>query len=115
MSILYNRLIGLCEERGITGYRACKDCVISPSVITDLRKGRKKTLSADYLNRFANYFGVTVGYLLGEEEKENAQPELSDTKKQIVEYINALTDEEAEIAFTAIMSTIETIKAMRKK
>ena len=94
MSILYNRLIGLCEERGITGYRACKDCVISPSVITDLKNGRKKTLSADYLNRFANYFGVTVGYLLGEEEKENAQPELSEVDKELISIIKNLTNSE---------------------
>lgn len=93
MSILYNRLIGLCEERGITGYRACKDCVISPSVITDLKNGRKKTLSADYLNRFANYFGVTVGYLLGE-EKENAQPELDEVDKELISIIKNLSDSE---------------------
>lgn len=78
MSILYERIKECCEALGITGYRLCKDCSVSPSVITDLSKGRKKTLSGDYLVRFANRLGVTPDYLLGNtDKKENAQTDTS--------------------------------------
>jgi len=70
MSDLYNRISELCEQKSITGYKLCKDIGISPSVITDLKKGRKKSLSADYAERIATYFGVTVSYLLGAETKK---------------------------------------------
>lgn len=68
MSQLYENILGLCESRGITGYRMCKDLKIQPSIMTDLKMGRKKELSSRTANKIAQYFGVTVGYLLSEEE-----------------------------------------------
>lgn len=68
MSQLYETILGLCESRGITGYRMCKDLKIQPSIMTDLKMGRKKELSSRTANKIAQYFDVTVGYLLGEEE-----------------------------------------------
>lgn len=67
MSILYERLAALCELNNITGYRMCKDYRLSPSTMTDLKNGRKKSLSADSARRIAAYFGVSVAYLLGVE------------------------------------------------
>ena len=72
MSTLYESIMSLCDERGITGYRLCKDLHISPSVLTDLKNGRKKTISADYANRIANYFGVSVDRVLNGEASEAA-------------------------------------------
>ena len=37
-------------------------------MITDLKMGRKKSLSAETAQKIAAYFGVSVGYLLGQEE-----------------------------------------------
>ena len=68
MSILYNRLSGLCERKGITGYRMAKDTNISTSLMTDLKMGRKKSISAEVADKLATYFEVSVGYLLGTEE-----------------------------------------------
>ena len=70
MGNLYKTISELCEKRGITGYRLCKDIGIQPSTMTDLKSGRKKGLSAEVADKIANYFGVTVGYLLGTEDKE---------------------------------------------
>lgn len=67
MSILYERLLALCEDRGISGYRMSKDNGIALSLMTDLKMGRKKGISAEVANKLASYFGVTVGYLLGTE------------------------------------------------
>jgi transcriptional regulator with XRE-family HTH domain len=48
----------------------CVDLGISKSLMTDLKSGRKKGVNAETAQKIANYFGVSVGYLLGEEEKE---------------------------------------------
>ena len=70
MSTLYERISALCSERGITGYRLCKDIGISPSTLSDLKFGRKSTLSSSTATRIAKYLGVSVSYLInGEEEK----------------------------------------------
>ena len=76
MSILYKNLVKLCEQKGITPYRMCKDTKIQPSVMTDLKMGRRQTVKAETAARLASYFGVTVDYLLGNtEQKENTPAE----------------------------------------
>ena len=50
----------------------CGDIGLRRSVITDLKMGRKKGLSAEVANKIAEYFGVTVGYLLGTEGTKKA-------------------------------------------
>ena len=69
MGTLYERLDSLCKERGIKGGRMCADLGISKSLMTDLKSGRKKTVSAPTAQKIASYFGVSVGYLLGQESK----------------------------------------------
>ena len=46
----------------------CKDTGVQPSVMTDLKMGRRQTVKAETAARLAAYFGVSVDYLLGNEE-----------------------------------------------
>ena len=69
MGKLYEVLSALCEERGITAYRMCKDCEIQPSIMTDLKMERRSSVKAETASKIANYFNVSVDYLLGNEEK----------------------------------------------
>ena len=75
MSDLYNRIMSLCEEKGVSGYRMCKDIKIQPSILTDLKMGRQSGLSAKNADKMAAYFGVSVGFLLGTETKKAPTPE----------------------------------------
>lgn len=70
MGTLYETIIALCEEQGISGYRLCKDVGMQPSVLTDLKMGRQSGLSAQNAARVASRLGVSVGYLLGSETKK---------------------------------------------
>ena len=74
MGSLYDRLNLLCKERGIKGGKMCTDLSISKSLMTDLKSGRKKTISAPTAQKIASYFGVSVGYLLGEEDQKEKAP-----------------------------------------
>ncbi len=56
MSDLYNRIMSLCDNAGISGYRLCKDAGIQPSVLTDLKMGRQLGLSAKNADKIASYF-----------------------------------------------------------
>ena len=58
MADLYHILAQLCNQHQITPYRMCKDTGIQPSVMTDLKKGRRQTVKAETAARLANYFGV---------------------------------------------------------
>ena len=66
MSTLIETIDRLCEERGIKGSKLCDDLGISRSTLTELRKGRAKSLNIKKATLIANYFDVPLAYLLGE-------------------------------------------------
>lgn len=64
MSNLHKNIDNLCKSRNISGYRLCKDIGIQPSILTDLKKGRKESLSSETLAKIASYFNVSIDFLL---------------------------------------------------
>ena len=69
MNALYATIINLCAEHGITGGKLCDELGLSRGLLSDLKSGRKKSLYAETAWKIANYLGVSVGYLLGLEDK----------------------------------------------
>jgi transcriptional regulator with XRE-family HTH domain len=97
MGTLYENIISLCDERGIKGGKMCADTGISKGLLTDLKMGRRSGVSATTAQKIAAYFGVTVGYLLGEEEKKEKPTEndgLSEKKKEFMQKVEAMSDEQ---------------------
>ena len=68
MGSLYERIRELCAAKDIRPGRLCDDLQLSRGLITDLKMGRKKSVNAQTAQKIAAYFGVSVGYLLGEDE-----------------------------------------------
>lgn len=102
MATLYETLDGLCKEKGIKGGRMCTDLGFSKSLMTDLKSGRKKGVNAETAQKIASYFGVSVGYLLGEEEKGEKEEQpidfdgLSDKQRAILLKIMQMSDTELD-------------------
>ena len=94
MGTLYERIISLCQEKGITGGKLCTDLQMSKGTLTDLKMGRQTGLSATKAQKIASYFNVSVGYLLGAEEKkeQSTESELSVVKKEFIQKIEKMTD-----------------------
>ena len=67
MGNLYESILHLCQNRGIRPGRLCDDLGLSRGLMTDLKMGRKKSVNAETAQKIAAYFGVSVGYLLGQE------------------------------------------------
>lgn len=65
MVSLYDNIVSLCNNLGITPGKMCNDLHISRSMITDLKMGRKKSISANHLGKISAYLGVTIDELLG--------------------------------------------------
>lgn len=68
MCTLYDRIQELCQEKGVSGSRMCLDLGLSKSTLSDIKSGRKKGISTSTAQKFATYLGVSVGYLLGEDD-----------------------------------------------
>ena len=94
MDTLYKTIEKLCEGKGIRPGRLCADLGLSRSLITDLKMGRKKSVSAETAQKIAGYFQVTVAQLLGQQD---IQPDILD-EVDIAFYgeFKALTDEQRQ-------------------
>ncbi len=68
MSNLYNMIESLCREKGITITQMCKESGTSRGSLSDLKTGRKKSLSIETLQKVADYFKVSVDYLVGDKK-----------------------------------------------
>ena len=68
MTSLYENIQKLCSDKGIRPGRLCDELGISRGLMTDLKMGRKKGVSAETAQKIAAFFGVSVGQLLGQEE-----------------------------------------------
>ena len=68
MDTLYKTIEKLCEGKGIRPGRLCDELKLSRGLMTDLKMGRKKSVSAQTAQKIATYFQVTVAQLLGQEE-----------------------------------------------
>lgn len=110
MVTLYERLSDLCQEKGVKGGRMCTDLGFSKSLMTDLKSGRKKGVNAETAQKIASYFGVSVGYLLGEEEKEEKpaqEDELSENIKKLVDFVKSVPEDKAEMMLRVMKSIVE--------
>ena len=83
MSSLYDTIHRLCIDKGVNITTMCRECEVSRGSLTDLKMGRKSALSIQALSKIADYFSVSVDYLLGKENEKNAASEKPDTAKQI--------------------------------
>ena len=115
MCTLHSRITELCKERGISGSRMCLDLGMSKSTMSDLKSGRKKSFTAETAHKIASYLGVSVAYLLGEEEKEAKKEQpieidgLSEKQKVFIDKVMQMSDEELD-RLEKILSLVENTK-----
>ena len=64
MNEIFDRIEMLCKSRNINVTEMCNICSIPRASLTDFKMGRIKTLSASTLKKIAEYFSVSVEYLL---------------------------------------------------
>ena len=65
------------KERGITAYKVAQDTGITTATLSSWKKGRY-TPKREKLQKIADYFGVTVDYLMtGKEEPKEKKSELT--------------------------------------
>lgn len=62
--MFYDKYANLCKEKGISPSKAAEEIGINKASVTNWKK-RGYTPRAEILHRIADYFGVTVDYLLG--------------------------------------------------
>ena len=67
----------LCRKNDVTPYRVCKETGLTTATISNWKAGRYVP-KADKMQKIADYFGVSIEYLMtGKEELKEKAPELT--------------------------------------
>lgn len=96
--MFYDLFCKLCSEKSISPTKASLEIGLSKSTATKW-KNTGATPSGDTLNKIANYFNVSVDYLLGKEQKERASS-LDEKKPEDItldDFTYAFLDESKEL------------------
>ena len=96
MANLYESILRLCERDGIRPGRLCDELGISRGLMTDLKMGRKKGISAETAQKIASFFGVSVGVLLGQEVSDASPVDLDRVDVAFYGEFKELTEEDKE-------------------
>lgn len=97
---MYEIFSSLLQKNGVTPYKVSKETGVSQSTLSDWKRGLS-TPKLDKLQKIANYFGVTVNYLMtGEDSVESSKPILAskderDIAKDLENIMNKLSNKEA--------------------
>lgn len=90
--MFWENFVALCDKNGTKPNPVAKELGISSGSVTFWKKGKVPHHST--LIKIANYFDVSVDYLLtGQKEMPTDNGELSVKKKQIIERIRLMPDE----------------------
>ncbi len=113
MGELYDRISDLCDKKGISRAKMCREVGIQPSIMTDLKMGRQSGLSAKTAQRIASYFGVSVAYLLGEEDTAQSGEDATLQKLKDSPAARALLHTIKDMSEDEIRTYTRFIKALR--
>jgi len=87
----------LCTEKGKSQSAAAEEAGVSKNAIGRWRSGEVVPSKAS-VKKIADYFGVSVGYLLGDEKQKNPATEndsgISKEKSELIQKIMSLPDED---------------------
>ena len=74
MATMYEIIDSLCKEHGTNVTAMCKKLNIARSSLSELSRGRSKTLSADKIVKISKYFNVDPDFLLGKTDVRQKTP-----------------------------------------
>ena len=129
MADLYENIVKLCRNHGITGGRLCTELGFSRSTLSDLKAGRINSLSSQKLQKIADYFSVSVGTLLTGEEPVLTPRDERDISRKLQQTLcqlesgqeglmfdgEPMDDETRELLYISLKNSLELSKRMAKQ
>lgn len=104
--MVYDKFCDLCSQKGVSPSKAAMDAGFSKSLISKWKSKQEIVPSSEVLQKIADYFGVSVDYLLGK-EKQPTEGELHPANRKLMELSRTLSPEEAEKVYKAISLLLE--------
>lgn len=113
---MYDAIYALCQEKGTSIPKLCKDLGMSRSTFAELKSGRTKKLSTSTLEKIANHFRVPIDFLVesGEPSPSDIPPEGPITDSQLLFALYGEVPEEIDDADIADIKRYADMVRLRK-
>lgn len=110
--MFYDRYINLCSEKRISPSKAAIECGFNKGSVSVWKKrfenGEDIQPTPEILIKIADYFGVTVDYLLGNDENKNSplsnENGLSESQREIIALFDSAPPELQAAALAVLRS-----------
>lgn len=117
---MYSILKSLCADKGITITDMCRASGVPRSSVGNLASGSTQQLSARNMQKLAAYFGISVDYLLGNEQKEKpatdsdglTEADMLDIAVELEQLMDEMT-RSGDLMFDGDPATPEAIESLR--
>lgn len=100
------RLKTLRKSKGLSMKELGSSFGLAESTISLYENGKRQP-DNDTILKFAEYFGVSVDYLLGREEKTPSDSNLSEGEKMLLDLFNRVPEEKQELLLQLIRTALE--------
>lgn len=117
---MYDIFEQLLQKHGVTPYKVAKEAGVTQTALSNWKTGRS-TPTTKTLQKIADYFGVTVDYLMTGEEKDGDRYYLNDETAQMAQKL--FENKDLRILFDAaqdatpedLKTTYDMLMALKKK
>ena len=90
---MYEIFEQLLKQHGVTAYRVAKDTGVTTATLTSWKQG-KYTPKPEKMQKIADYFGVSLSYLMtGKEDPSDKEPQLKPKDERDIKNILANTEQ----------------------
>ncbi len=104
ITLLVSNIQKLCNERGTTVNQMLQECNLHKSTIDHMKKENPSIPSIDKIFTIAEYFNVSVDYLLG------YTPKVDDEEQEYIKFFASLSPAERLLAYKIAATSIGTIR-----
>lgn len=89
---MYEIFEKLLKEHGVTAYRVAKETGVTTATLTSWKQG-KYTPKPEKMQKIADYFGVSLAYLMTGKEEAQKEPKLKPKDQKDIKEILANTEQ----------------------
>ena len=106
LTMFSERLNELLKEKNITAYKVAKDTGLSNGLLASWKNGEKLP-GAENLEKLADYFGVSVDYLLGKEKPAIQEDDgLTDAERELMELFDKVPEDKQEFVLQQVEAAL---------
>lgn len=89
---MYEIFEQLLQKYGVSAYKVAKETGVTQSTLSDWKRGRS-TPKSENMKKLADYFGVSIDYLMTGKEETEKEPQLKPKDEKDIKNILANTEQ----------------------